>query len=260
MISSTSNAQVKEVLALQSKAKARCESGFFVVEGLRLVREARPEDIDRLYMTEAFALTEEGRRMAASCRFETVTDTVMQHMADTRTPQGILAVVRMHSYDIRDLMGGPLLVLENVQDPGNVGTLFRTAEAAGASGILMNEGTADPWQPKVVRSTMGAIFRLPFVKSGDLAADILSLKEAGYCVYAAHLQGKETYDGIIYPEKAAFLLGNEGNGLTDETASLADEKVLIPMAGKTESLNVSVAGAVLIFEHFRQKRRFGRHP
>lgn len=257
MITSVSNPAVKDVALWQTKAKARRESGFFVVEGLRLVREAAPEDVVRAYATEEFAASEEGKALCARLAAEPVSDSVMARMSDTKTPQGILAVVRQKKWRLEDLTAAPapLLVLEHVQDPGNVGTLFRTAEAAGAAGILMDAETADPWQPKVVRGTMGAIFRLPFAVSEDLPEALLELKARGMTLYAAHLEGSREYDAVSYPPRVAFLLGNEGNGLSERITALADERIRIPMAGRTESLNVSTAGAVLLYEHFRQRRQ-----
>ena len=257
MITSVSNPAVKDVVLWQTKAKARRESGFFVVEGLRLVREAPPEDVVRAYATEEFAASEEGAELCEILDAEFVSENVMARMSDTKTPQGILAVVRQKPGTLQKILEapGPLLILEHVQDPGNVGTLFRTAEAAGAAGILIDEETADPLQPKVVRGTMGAIFRLPFAVSEDLPAALLELKARGMTLYAAHLEGSREYDRVSYPPRAAFLLGNEGNGLSDAVTALADERIRIPMAGWTESLNVSTAGAVLLYEHFRQRRK-----
>ena len=261
MITSVSNPAVKETALLQTKTKARRESGLFAVEGLRLVREVPKEDVARAFATEAFASSEEGVSLCMRLSAELVSEAVMARMSDTKTPQGILAVVRQKKWTVRELLrgAGPLLVLERVQDPGNVGTLLRTAEAAGACGILMDEETADPFQPKVVRGTMGAIFRLPFAVTEDLPGTLRELKE-GTCgpavtLYAAHLEGSREYDRIDYPEKAAFLLGNEGNGLSREITALADVRVRIPMVGPTESLNVSVAGAILLYEHLRQRRK-----
>lgn len=254
MISSAANPAVKEVVLLQTKARARCESGLFVVEGLRLVREVPADQLVRAYATERFAGSEEGRTLCEKLKAETVSDAVMEKMGDTKTPQGILAIVRQKRQGIEDFGEGPLLILERVQDPGNLGTLFRTAEAAGAGGILMDGETADVYQPKVVRSTMGAVFRVPFAVSRDLRADAGKLKTLGYTLYAAHLKGSEDYDRIAYPAKAAYLLGNEGNGLTEALTACADGRLRIPMLGRTESLNVSVAGALLLYEHFRQRR------
>ena len=269
MITSVSNPAVRDVSLWQTKREARRKSGFFVVEGLRLVREAPPEDVVRAYATEDFAASAEGKALCEKLRAELVSGSVMARMSDTKTPQGILAVVRQRKWSLEDLLGsfpepaaagpsdrapGLLLVLEHVQDPGNVGTLFRTAEAAGAAGILMDEETADPWQPKVVRGTMGAIFRLPFAVVSDLPTALSELRTRGVALYAAHLEGSCEYDRVSYPPCAAFLLGNEGNGLSGRVTALADARVRIPMLGQTESLNVSTAGAVLLYEHLRQRR------
>ena len=163
--------------------------------------------------------------------------------------------VRMKLSSLEDLGAGPLLILENVQDPGNIGTLFRTAEAAGAGGVIVSGDCADPYSPKVLRATMGAVFRLPFVISEDLPATLRKLQAAGTAVYAAHLKGEDLYTEAAFPEKCAFLLGNEGNGLSEEISALADRKIRIPMEGKTESLNVAVAGALLLYEARRQRQR-----
>ena len=147
-----------------------------------------------------------------------------------------------------------LLLLEDIQDPGNLGTMFRTAEAAGATGILMSRGTVDLFNPKVVRATMSAVFRMPFLVSDDLCADISALRKDGIRVYAAHLGGSRPYDSLPLTRGSAFLIGNEGNGLSEKTADTADEKIIIPMAGATESLNAAMAAGILLFEAARQRR------
>ena len=147
-----------------------------------------------------------------------------------------------------------MLVLENIQDPGNLGTIFRTAEAAGATGIVLSKDCVDLYNPKVIRSTMGAIFRIPFIYTDDLIGTIDELKREGITVYAAHLKGENSYDMEDYKTACAFLIGNEGNGLPEETAACADRKILIPMEGGAESLNAAVASAVLMFEAGRQRR------
>ena len=148
-----------------------------------------------------------------------------------------------------------MIVLDNLQDPGNMGTVFRTAEAAGATGILMSSDCVDIYNPKVVRSTMGALFRVPFCRVEDLPESVEDLKKAGIRVYAAHLEGKNPYDREDYRGGTAFLIGNEGNGLREEVASCADCRIRIPMEGKAESLNAAVAAAVLMFEAGRQRRQ-----
>ena len=184
----------------------------------------------------------------------------MAKAADTETPQGILCAARMPAYRREDLLGKGeqtplLLVLEDIQDPGNLGTIFRTAEAAGATGILMSRGTVDLFNPKVVRATMSAIFRMPFLVCGDLCEEIRSLRESGIRTYAAHLGGRRPYDALPLTQGAAFLIGNEGNGLSDRITKAADEKIIIPMCGGAESLNAAMAAGILLFEASRQRRR-----
>lgn len=255
MITALSNPKIKEVTALQKKASLRKETGLFVVEGRRFAGEIPPERAVMAFATEDFASSPEGTMLCRRLRAETVSSAVMEKMSDTRSPQGILAVVRMKLSSLEDLGAGPLLILENVQDPGNIGTLFRTAEAAGAGGVIVSGDCADPYSPKVLRATMGAVFRLPFVISEDLPATLRKLQAAGTAVYAAHLKGEDLYTEAAFPEKCAFLLGNEGNGLSEEISALADRKIRIPMEGKTESLNVAVAGALLLYEARRQRQR-----
>lgn len=152
-----------------------------------------------------------------------------------------------------------LLVLEDIQDPGNLGTIFRTAEAAGATGIVMSRGTVDIFHPKVVRATMSAVFRMPFYISNDLCAEITAFRERGIRSYAAHLGGKRAYDELPLSEGCAFLIGNEGNGLSEELTAQADEKIIIPMAGGAESLNAAMAAGILLFEAARQRRTLQQH-
>ena len=188
---------------------------------------------------------------------EVVTEEQMKKLTDTVTPQGILCVVRQPSYTMEDIINHPghrlLMILEDIQDPGNLGTIFRTAEGAGASGIIMTKGCADLFNPKVVRSTMGSIYRVPFFVTDDIEQTISLVKNAQIEVFAAHLKGEHFYDEIEYKD-AAFLIGNEGSGLKDSTASLADTYITIPMSGELESLNASMAAGILMYEHNRQIR------
>ena len=200
MISSTSNAQVKQVIALQSKAKVRREQRKFAVEGLRLVSEVPADRLDRLYVTEAFLA--EHPEFHEDFSPEIVSESVMKAMSDTQNPQGILGVVCQQEYSILEMCGGEdaplLLILENLQDPGNLGTIMRTAEAAGVTGVIMSRDTVDIYNPKVVRSTMGAIFRLPFAYADDLSTVMQQCRQRGIVTYAAHLKGRNTHDREDY--------------------------------------------------------------
>ena len=239
MITSTSNQRIKELSQIQKKSKVRSREGVFVAEGIRMVRETPYERLVSLYFSEILS------------------DAVFSYVSDTKTPQGVLAVVRQMEYTLEQMTDGViphLMILDNLQDPGNLGTIFRTAEAAGVTGIIMSRDCVDIYNPKTIRSTMGALYRMPFVYVEDLRETIHTLKEKNIKSYAAHLDGKNTYDKEDYRQGTAFLIGNEGNGLREEIAQCADTWIRIPMCGQVESLNAAVAATVLMFEVSRQRR------
>ncbi|MBE5988853.1 MAG: RNA methyltransferase [Paenibacillaceae bacterium] len=258
MITSSANGKVKQVMNLIKKAKARNESGLFVAEGLRIFKEIPRDQIDSIFVSESFLKEEERKHLIDGMKYEVLTDEVFQVMSDTKTPQGILALVKQHAYTPEDLIRVPgsafLMILENIQDPGNLGTIIRAGEGAGITGVLMNSTTADIYNPKVIRSTMGSVFRVPFAYTDDLTASILQLKKKGIKLYAAHLDGRNNYEKEDYTVDTGFLIGNEANGLTEDTAGLADAYIKIPMMGSVESLNAAVAASVLMFETARQRR------
>ena len=258
MITSSANGKVKQVMNLIKKAKARNESGLFVAEGLRIFKEIPREQIDSIFVSESFLKEEEKKHLIGGMKYEVLTDEVFQVMSDTKTPQGILALVKQHAYIPEDLtrVPGPafLMILENIQDPGNLGTIIRAGEGAGITGVLMNSTTADIYNPKVIRSTMGSVFRVPFAYTDNLTDSILQLKKKGIKLYAAHLNGRNNYEKEDYTVDTGFLIGNEANGLTEDTARLADAYIKIPMMGSVESLNAAVAASVLMFETARQRR------
>ena len=146
-----------------------------------------------------------------------------------------------------------LLLLEDIQDPGNLGTMFRSAEAAGVNGIIMSKGTADVFNPKVVRSTMSAIFRMPFVYVPDLTETMRQLRQCRIALYAACLEGSVPYTEADFRLAAGILIGNEGNGLTEAVQELADGRIRIPMAGQIESLNAAISAGILMYEAARQR-------
>ena len=191
-------------------------------------------------------------------RVEELTDTVFAHASDTKTPQGILCVVEQMNHEINELTSAKcplIMVLDHLQDPGNLGTILRTAEGAGVTGILMDRECVDVYNPKTIRSTMGSIYRMPFVYVEDLGKGIQDLKDKGITTYAAHLEGTNSYDEEDLTNPCAFLIGNEGNGLRREIADMADCYVKIPMLGQVESLNAAIASSVLMFEAARQRRK-----
>ena len=260
MISSTKNDQVKMVVELRKKAKARNEAGLFVAEGLRMVSELPPDRAWRLYVSESFLKNRENAGLLERfSRYEIVTDQVFSAMSDTQTPQGILALVKQYEYRVEDILKSPgpahIMILETIQDPGNLGTILRAGEGAGVTGIIMNNGTADIYNPKVIRSTMGSIYRVPFVYVDDLRATLNLLRKQNIHLYAAHLAGKNSYDEEDYHGGTGFLIGNEASGLEKETAAMADTLIRIPMLGQVESLNAAVASAILMYETARQRRK-----
>ena len=259
MITSTSNARVKELVQLQKKSKVRNEQGVFLVEGVKMYQEIPQEQLVKVYVSETFAdkQKEEINRLKDRRTLEYLSDHVFQYVSDTKTPQGILCVVRQSTYCLEDILEAEdahLLVLDNLQDPGNLGTILRTAEGAGVTGIIISKESVDIYNPKVIRSTMGSIYRVPFVYVEDLKEAIAKVKAHGIFTYAAHLDGKNSYDKEDYTKKTAFLIGNEGNGLRKEIADLADTWIRIPMQGQVESLNAAIATSVLMFETARQRR------
>ena len=255
MITARSNPQLKALATLLRKRSAREEERVFVCEGKKMFFEIlsqHPKSLEKVYLSERglASLTEEEKERLAGCTFEIVSDEAFDAVAETVTPQGVLATVHMPEYSLSELLKGErarLLVLERLQDPGNLGTILRTAEAAGMNGVILSADSVDAFNPKVVRSTMGAILRVPFLYAEDWSAMLDSLKSAGVTLYAAHLQGSVPYTEPCYGERCAILIGNEANGLTDETTAKADVRVRIPMEGQAESLNAAVAAAILMY-------------
>lgn len=256
MITSMANQQVKNLVQLKKKAKARREQGVFLVEGLKMFLEAPEDQVEQIYVSPSFL--EKHEETVRGRKYEILGENVFEHVSDTQTPQGILCVVRQPFYSMEDLGGSGkpcVLVLEGIQDPGNLGTMFRSGEGAGITGIIMDKATVDIFNPKTIRSTMGSIYRVPFIQTENLREAVLDLKETGTRVYAAHLMGTCSYEEGDYTSGCAFLIGNEGNGLTEETAALADVPVRIPMEGRLESLNAAVAASILMYEANRQRRK-----
>ena len=276
IISSKDNKRIKYIRSLLEKGGIRKKNRSFVVEGIKLVDEALEYgnvlDIivsESLYheivsgdLARNGLLSDNGKHIIKQVKQGTsltvVSDAVFKSVSETITPQGILAEVEMPKHrlleenflEIAYEKTGKikLLILEDTADPGNLGTIMRTAEAAGVTGVIMGKGTVDIFNPKVVRSTMGSIFRLPFAYVDDLKDIIIRLKRDGISFYATHLKGKESYRDISYSDKAGILIGNEARGLSDEIANLADTYVIIPMQGKVESLNAAVAAALMMYE------------
>ncbi len=266
MISSTANSKVKQVVAWQTKAKERKKDGVFIVEGLRMFEEVPLSWVCQVYVSSkclaSLKTLESDRDKAILQRlkeisYEEVTDDVFAKMSDTQTPQGILSVLHRPTYNLKDIVGpgALIMILEDLQDPGNLGTILRTGEGAGISGVIMSKDTVDIFNPKVIRATMGSIYRMPFVYVEDIKEVMDILHKEGIQTYAAHLEGENYYDAFDFKQGTAFLIGNEGNGLKKETADSAKSYLKIPMEGKVESLNAAIAASLLMYEAHRQRKQ-----
>lgn len=257
MITSISNPQMKNLVKLNTKSKARKEQQVFVVEGEKLVFEAPKDRIRKIYVSEEYYNRKKLDQFASQIPVEIVDNHVFKSISDTVTPQGILAIISQRQVLLEEILkvkNPCILVLEDVQDPGNLGTIVRTAEAAGMTGIIMSQATADIYNPKTIRSTMGAIYRVPFLYEKNLLQMVEKLHEKGISIYAAHLEGSVWYDIPSYKEGTAFIIGNEGNGLSQELSEKTDNYIKIPMEGQAESLNVAVAASLFMYEAYRQRR------
>lgn len=249
----------KDISKLIKNSKERKKQGRYVVEGIKMVREA----VNQGVALKVFASKEWWQQNSDNnptiineieqCNYEILDNNTFRELTDTVTPQGIIAIAKVWERSIEEVIGYAnetgncrMLILENLQDPGNLGTIVRTAEAAGYKGILMNKGTVDIYNPKVVRSTMGAIFRVPFAYSNSIDDIIDTCKQAGITIYGAALEGNDVRRED-YENNLAFIIGNESCGMTEESKAGCDKLVRIPMCGKVESLNASVAAAVLMY-------------
>ncbi|NLC67381.1 MAG: 23S rRNA (guanosine(2251)-2'-O)-methyltransferase RlmB [Clostridiaceae bacterium] len=271
-VSSGNNPMIKEIKSLKLR-KYRERKGLFFVEGERIVEEALKSGagIQRIVVAEKAAWDEKlaGLVSIAGARgYEIikVPESLFRDISDTENPQGVLAVVKMSTHSLKDIIRnstftgvgqkrnpGYFVILDEIQDPGNMGTIIRTADAAGFHGVIISNGCVDVYNPKVLRSTMGSIFHLPIHLSGDLAVTLKEVKASNIKIYAAHLKGNKYYYEVDMTQGAAIIIGNEARGISLESEKMTDVLVKIPMPGKAESLNASVAAGLLMYEAIRQK-------
>jgi len=254
VITSTQNEHIKYIRSL-GRRRVRQREGRFVVEGTRLVDEMAREGIRpalALY-TENWAATPEGQRLLPSLAQAQdgcwpVSEQVLASCADTQTPQGVLAVAPVVPLPPGE---GLILIVDQIRDPGNLGAILRSAEAAGVGQVLLSPGTVDVFSPKVVRSAMGAHFRLPVL---SLPWAAIAERVSGRPIWLADAHGSVDYGHVDWTQPAALIVGGERAGAGPEAASLATGTVSIPMAGQAESLNAAMAATVLLFEAARQRR------
>lgn len=252
LIQSKENPLIKEIKKLKEK-KYRDEKEKFFIEGYRFVEEAIKSGakIEKLLISQRHLEKYESIFLGVEeISVYTIKDNLFDEICDTETPQGIAAVVHKKSYkDITE--EGVFVLVDRIQDPGNLGTIIRTAHAAGARGIIYTSGTVDPYNEKTLRSTMGSIFYIPIIEDKSLVK-IADMRAAGYKLVASSLEAKENFFDISYGARVIIAVGNEGKGISDEVYNLSDIKVIIPMPGGAESLNASVAASIMIYEVLRQ--------
>lgn len=248
-VTSRENPLIKSVSKLKSSARTRKTEGKFIVEGLRICEDCRENGVrfDTLILTEKFL--EKNEKIAEDLALNAentlvVPKFVFEKIADTDNPQGVLAVVKMSGKKEEIDKNGRYIALENLSDPTNLGAISRTAEALGVSGIIISKDSCDPYSPKVIRASMGTILRLPIIICDDFLAD---LKASGLKLFGCVVRDGKDISSVTFSNGTALLIGNEANGLTEQTA-LACEKITIKMSGKAESLNASVAAAIAMWE------------
>lgn len=241
MITSVQNEKIKQLRKLH-KRKDRTQTGQFLVEGIHLVEEAWKSEWD---IAEIIATPEvDIPSWCANFELTEVSEQVFSQLAQTKTPQGIIAVINMKQ--AVEINGDYILLIDQVQDPGNLGTIIRTADAAGFSGVVLGNGTVDLFNDKVVRATQGSIFHIPIVQR-DLIEEVGHLKDAGFEIWATALQDSVLYKEAVVKDKIAIIVGNEGAGVDPQLQTAADVIVKIPIYGQAESLNVSIAAAILMY-------------
>jgi TrmH family RNA methyltransferase len=261
-ITSSRNPRVKEWASLKLK-KYRDQTGRFLIEGTRLVEDALRSGapVETVLLSDdkrQKGMLEEIARLArqAGAELVEVTDAVIGHVADTKTPQGVAAVVRQAAQDLQSIFRGKpnalYLVLEQIQDPGNLGTMIRTADAVGAAGVFIGSGSVDLYNPKVVRATMGSLFHLP-VWEADLLFVLPWMKQQGIRVVGTSVQAERTVFDVDLTGNVALVVGSEAHGLSDAVRQLLDVDVRLPMPGSAESLNAAIASAVVLYEALRQR-------
>lgn len=258
MISSKDNEFIKHIKKLKDK-KYRDMNKEFVIEGIKLIREAIEEkaEIKQIIICDncldSDIIPKELMYEIAKYECVYVTESIFKVISDVNTPQGILAIIGRNAGEAQiDYMQDIIVALDDIQDPGNLGTILRTVDSIGLNQILVSKGTADSYNPKVVRSTMGAIFRIKIIECENLENTLKEVKKHKFKLVVTSLQTEKSLYDINF-DKKLIVIGNEANGVEQKIQDLADEKIKIPMLGKTESLNASVATGIVLYEYVRQK-------
>ena len=248
-IESINNNIIKQTVSLQNK-KYRDELGLFVVEGEKQVLE-----IPKHYKIEYIILTEKYKNLNfAETKVYTTTETVFKKISDTKTPQGILAVLKKPNFNIEEITNnkGIFLVLDCLQDPGNLGNIIRTAVAYDCKGIFISKNSVDVFNPKVVRSSMGTIFNVPVIQETDILNLLKILKQKKITTYALALQTEKFLSQTKFENNIAFIIGNESNGISEQVLNSADKILKIEMLSSVQSLNAAIAASIALYEGAKQ--------
>lgn len=255
-VSSPKNPLIKEIKGLYRK-KNRWHSKSFIIEGIKIINEALVNNIELKHIIYADSLLSnpEGEELLDRLYNNKikVSENIFKEISDTENPQGILGVAMFCERDIKDIIkleNPSLLFLDAIQDPGNMGTIIRTADAFNMDGIILGEGCVDPYNPKVVRSTMGSIFRTPIYISNNTLDCLQVIKDMGINILATSLEGELLYNKS-FKDGCLCIIGNESRGVSSEIISMAEETIKIPMPGKAESLNAGVAASIIMYESMK---------
>jgi len=258
IISSKDNEIVKNVRKLKEK-KYRDLENAYIVEGIKMVKEAILEkaSIKQIIICDDCEKTDSIPKelMYEIAKYDClyVTSKIFKYISEVQTPQGVLAVVEKNNRDEDINYNEDIIVaLDDIQDPGNLGTILRTVDSVGLTQILVSKGTADPYNPKVVRSSMGAIYRVKVIECEDLLETLKEVKRNKFKILVSSLKESNSIYNVKYNKKV-LVIGNEANGVEEKIMNIADEKIKIPMLGKTESLNAAVATGIILYEYVRQK-------
>ncbi len=254
IIESKSNSLFKDLKKLKDKKKYRDEKKQYIIEGFRFVKEAIKSNASLKYVIFTEEFYEKEKEFISSLeelniKLVIMAKTLLDEMCDTENPQGIIAVVEFKNSVLN--LGNMIILVDKVQDPGNMGTIIRTAHAVGASSIIITKGTVDIYNNKVLRSSMGSIFYIPVIEDYSLEK-VKDLKSRGYKLLVSSLQGENNFFEEDLRGKVIIAVGNEGNGVSNEVYDISDIKVKIPMPGNSESLNVAIATSIMMYEKLRQ--------
>lgn len=256
-IESKNNSLYKETKKLKDR-RGRNKSSKYIIEGFRLIQEALKAKINVEYIfisSDKSSKIDEylTKYLDDDIKIYEVDNNLIKELSDTEKPQGIVAVVKMKEYKVND-NGSFYLLCDKVQDPGNLGTIIRTAHAAGVDGIILSKGTVDIYNEKVIRATMGSLFYIPIFMDDESNSIVKNLCDKGFSLLATSLEGDKDFFSEDLSGKVIVSVGNEGNGVSEEIYSLCDKKVKIPMPGGAESLNVAIATSIILYEKVRQNK------